>query len=277
MLLIAPFTIILLGIMVIVFQLNRQLYDQQQVISNRLAHAVVRHTGQLQREHLRLWGIIAATNDHLDQELYGNQRDLVQSRIRVLEVTLTTANAPDGAWQEYHDYLAGWDALQPLLLQWQKDPQNVGLKTQIGEQMAAAELHANQSAAIVQTSFELQMQDWADKSLFLNRLLTIGSFSFIIILLLMSYGIFLLFREQATHQDILRTSEQRLRAILDAIPDAVYRVSRIGIYTDYKPAINEAHRLPETSFYHKHLHDVLPRDVADKLQAGIDTVVTQQQ
>ena len=148
---------------------------------------------------------------------------------------------------------------------------------QIGAQMAEIELHANQVATLVQASFESQMGDWARKSLFLNFLLTIGSFSFIIILLLVSYGIFLLFRQQSNHQDTLRTSEQRLRVILDAIPDAVYRVSGAGIYTDYKPAINQAHRLPETTFFRKHLRDVLPPAVATAMENGIKTVLAEQQ
>ncbi|HRW08252.1 MAG TPA: response regulator [Caldilineaceae bacterium] len=276
-LLIAPFVIILLGILIIVFQLNRQLYDQQQVIVNRLAHAVVRHTGQLQREHLRLWGLISSTGDTLVQEAYTDQHNLVVSRIQVLELTLKSANASEVTWEQYHAYREGWEALQPLLARWQRDVQNSALKSQIGAQMAEIELHANQVATLVQASFESQMGDWARKSLFLNFLLTIGSFSFIIILLLVSYGIFLLFRQQSNHQDTLRTSEQRLRVILDAIPDAVYRVSGAGIYTDYKPAINQAHRLPETTFFRKHLRDVLPPAVATAMENGIKTVLAEQQ
>lgn len=275
--LLAPFTIVLLAILVLAFQLNRQLFDQQQVIVNRLSHAAVRHAGQLQREHLRFYNIILNTRENLDQDTYDLQHNLLQSRINILKTTLKAANPPEETWKLYDNYVQEWDELQLLLLEWQTNPQNENLTVEIGHRMADAELNINQIASDVQTTFEDRMQNWADQSLFLNRLLTTGSLSFIVIIVIMSYGIYVLFQEQATHQNVLRTSEQRLRAILDAIPDAVYRVSSDGLYTDYKPASNEAHRLPEITFFQKKLHEVLPLDVAQLLQNGIQTVLADQQ
>jgi signal transduction histidine kinase len=166
-----------------------------------------------------------------------------------------------------------WAALQPLLERWKVNPQSAAQKDEVIAILAATERHANLLASDLQSLFEDRMQQWANRSLFLNRLLTLGSFSFVVIILLMTYVIYLFFQNQALNERVLRTSEQRLRVILDAIPDAVYRVSSAGIYTDYKPAAKEAHRFPGETFYNKHLHDVLPAEVAHLLQEGIHSVL----
>ena len=275
-LLTVPLTIVVLAILILAFQLNRQLYDQQQVIVNRLAHAAVRHAGQLQREHLRLTAIIEATTDAVDEEAFQLQWNLVESRIHVLKNTLDSV-LPSTKMQElYDDYVNRWSALQPAMKGWSTDPQNAVLKSEITTTMAGIELNINLLAADLQLLFEDRMQNWAEKSLFLNRLLTIGSFSFVVIILLMSYVVYLFLHNQALNEEILRTSEQRLHVILDTIPDAVYRVSNTGLYTDYKPAANQTHRFSGETFYRKHLSDVLPSEIATLVQEGIQSVLASQ-
>jgi signal transduction histidine kinase len=272
-LLVAPLTITMLAILILAFQLNRQLYDQQQVIVNRLAHAAVRHVGQLQREELRLYVLIADTRDQLDEEQLVLQRDLVNSRFSVLHNTLAAVNPPTAILTRYTNSKAQWTALQPTIDAWLATPTDAARKQQIMITLEAIELNANQLATDLQALFEDRMQIWSNKSRFLNRLLTYGSFSFVIIILLMAYVIYLFFQNQNVNQAILRVSEQRLRSILDAIPDAVYRLSSAGIFIDYKPPANDAHRFPGESFYRKHLSDVLPAPVAESLQAGIASVL----
>ncbi len=272
-LLIAPLTIALLGTLLLAFQLNRQLSDQQQVIVNRMAHAAVRHTGQLQREHLRFYSLIATTTDTVDEKAFQLQWDLVESRIRVLKNTLDSVTPPPKIEGLYQNYQEQWLVLQPEIEQWKADPSNRTRRQQILTTMADAELYVNLMAAEFQSLFEDRMQSWADKSLFLNRLLTAGSASFVVIILLMTYVIYLFFQNQAVNEKVLRTNEQRLRVILDAIPDAVYRISNTGIYTDYKPAANETHRATADTVYGKHLSDILPAEVAQMLEEGIRSVV----
>lgn len=272
-LLIAPLTVAMLGILVLAFQVNRQLADQQQVIVNRLAHAAVRHAGQLQREHLRLYALIAATTDSVDQETFQLQWDLVESRIRVLRNTLDSVAPPPKIEELYQAYLEKWRSIQPELERWEADPQNRTRKNQIMTNMAEFELYVNLMTTDLQLLFEDRMQRWADKSLFLNRLLTAGNFSFVVIILLMTYIIYLFFQNQELNEKVLRISEQRLRVILDTIPDAVYRISSSGIYTDYKPSTTEAHSGTTNAVYGKHLNDVLPAEIADLIQKGIQSVV----
>lgn len=272
-LLVAPLTVTMLAVLILAFQLNRQLYDQQQVIVNRLAHAGVRHVGQLQREELRFYALVAGTRDQLDEAQFVLQRDLVNSRILVLQNTLAAVNPPPEIQARYSAYTQQWVALQPAIEAWRANPSDRARKNQIMTTLAATELVANQLATDLQALFEDRMQNWSTKSLFLNRLLTYGSFSFVIIILLMAYVIYLFFQNQSVNQEILRLSEQRLRNILDSIPDAVYRLSGAGVFIDYKPPTHEAHRLPIENFYRKHLSEVLPTTIAASLQAGIATVL----
>ncbi len=272
-LLIAPLTVAMLGILVLAFQLNRQLADQQQVIVNRLAHAAVRHAGQLQREHLRLYALIAATTDTVDPEAFQLQWDLVESQIRVLRNTLDLVVPPPKVEDLYQEYLEHWQAIQPELDLWKTDPQNRARKNQILTEMTKFERSVNLMTTDLQLLFEDRMQSWADKSHSLNRLLTAGNFSFVIIILMMTYIIYLFFQNQEFNEKILRISERRLRVILETIPDAVYRISSSGIYTDYKPPTTEADLGTTDTVHGKHLGDLLPAEIAAMIQEGIQSVV----
>ncbi|MBD2067121.1 PAS domain S-box protein [Leptolyngbya sp. FACHB-671] len=67
-------------------------------------------------------------------------------------------------------------------------------------------------------------------------------------------------RKQA-EQD-LRDSEARYRAMLDASPDLMFRLSRNGRYLDFKGNAMSAD-VPREAIVGRYLHDVLPADVAD--------------
>jgi PAS domain S-box-containing protein len=70
--------------------------------------------------------------------------------------------------------------------------------------------------------------------------------------------------------EALRQSEKRTLALLDAIPDLMFRISRDGTYLDFK-----AHRdsdfaiAPEKMLGHK-VHDVLPPEIADRRMEQIE-------
>ena len=62
--------------------------------------------------------------------------------------------------------------------------------------------------------------------------------------------------------DDLTRSEAKTRALLDAIPDLMFQISRDGTFVDYhRGDSDEVTARPET-FLGKHLSDVLPPDVA---------------
>ncbi len=268
-----PLMLIVLAILITAFQINRQLFDQEQVIVGRIAHTAARQIAQLQREHLRLYALIEGTQSTLDEVAFQLQRDLVQSRIIILRSTLIEGDINGEMSNLYSGYAEGWQALQPQLGAWPAAPNDLLIKQQITTTMVELERALNHTSTLAQLALEDRMEEWAAQSRFLNRLLTLGSISFALIIGLVLYASFLFFQNQRASEQTLRASEQRLLAILDAIPDAVYRINRTGFYTDYKPPVNAAYCLPKDTFNGKSLRDVLPADAAILVQDSILAVL----
>jgi PAS domain S-box-containing protein len=74
-------------------------------------------------------------------------------------------------------------------------------------------------------------------------------------------------RKQA--EEKLLASEHRNRAIVDAIPDLLFRVTRDGIFIDYKAQNPDELFAPPESFIGKPIRDVLPPDTALKSYEAI--------
>ncbi|ARV60062.1 histidine kinase [Nostocales cyanobacterium HT-58-2] len=69
-------------------------------------------------------------------------------------------------------------------------------------------------------------------------------------------------------EEKLRESEARYKAILDAIPDLMFRISRDGKYLDFKGEGANV-TIPRNEIVGKNLEDLLPQDVALKSQKAI--------
>jgi PAS domain S-box-containing protein len=65
----------------------------------------------------------------------------------------------------------------------------------------------------------------------------------------------------------LRESEERNRAILNAIPDLMFLLSLDGVYEDYHAKDHRELLMPPEKFLGKHIRDVLPRDLAERFLA----------
>jgi PAS domain S-box-containing protein len=63
-------------------------------------------------------------------------------------------------------------------------------------------------------------------------------------------------------QRLLQASVARNHALLEAIPDAIFRVTRDGIYLDWKAAKQDSLSVSTTEIIGRHLHQVLPTEVA---------------
>lgn len=63
-------------------------------------------------------------------------------------------------------------------------------------------------------------------------------------------------------EEELRQSESMLRALLEAIPDMIFRIHRDGTLLDFIPAADSPPYLPREEFIGKRIEDVLPPDVA---------------
>src|SRR5207237_9247159 len=67
----------------------------------------------------------------------------------------------------------------------------------------------------------------------------------------------------------LHASEQRIRALLDAIPDNMYRVDRAGRYLDYSAKIREDLVLPPDELVRSSIPEAVPAPIAEILMEGV--------
>ncbi len=81
-------------------------------------------------------------------------------------------------------------------------------------------------------------------------------------------GSFMDITDRKLVEEKLRESEARYKAILDAIPDLMFRISRDGEYLDFKGEGANLH-MSDRSIVGKNLRDLLPPDVAEKTLEAI--------
>jgi PAS domain S-box-containing protein len=79
--------------------------------------------------------------------------------------------------------------------------------------------------------------------------------------------------ERLRTEAALQESEARLRALLAALPDLMFRLDRNGTYLDYKADRLDDLVLPPERFLGRTIAETLPSDVADAVSAAISRVV----
>jgi len=75
-------------------------------------------------------------------------------------------------------------------------------------------------------------------------------------------------------EETLRKTEARNRALLDAIPDAMFRLRNDGKILDFKRAKNFDPYIPENEFLGKNLTDILPEIVSQQIMLSIKQTLT---
>jgi PAS domain S-box-containing protein len=75
------------------------------------------------------------------------------------------------------------------------------------------------------------------------------------------------FTQRIRREIALERSESRTRALLDAIPDIMFRIGSDGIYRGYKADDPDLLLLPPEQFMGRSVREVLPADVADAIMA----------
>ncbi len=265
--------IVLFAVLGFVFQINRQLTDQRYIVLNRNAHDAVRTASQLMREHLRLQAVLQEQSPELDIDEFLLRQDLVWSRLHILDVTLQTVAPTYEVTQYYDRYAAAWTAFQPQLQLWRQNSQDEVMRQQVLAAMTLMEHDIGHLTAELQLYFEQGMQQWAEQSILLNRLLIQSSAGFVVVIFIMAGMILRYAQKQAANERSLRASEQRLRAVLDTLPDAVYRVRQNGICTHYKPAKTSDAVDPFPMLVGHSIADVLPFDIAQRWLSDIAEVL----
>jgi PAS domain S-box-containing protein len=77
-------------------------------------------------------------------------------------------------------------------------------------------------------------------------------------------GLMLDISERRITEAALRKSEAKNRALLDTIPDLMFRINRAGYYLDIKGSDQNSLVMPAEEMIGKTLYDVLPQDVANE-------------
>ena len=75
------------------------------------------------------------------------------------------------------------------------------------------------------------------------------------------------FTQRVRREIALERSESRTRALLDAIPDIMFRIGSDGVYRGYKADDPDLLLLPPEQFMGRAVRDVLPADVAEAIMA----------
>lgn len=75
-------------------------------------------------------------------------------------------------------------------------------------------------------------------------------------------------RKQA--EEALAQSEAKNRAILDAIPDAIFQCTREGVFIDFKPGQNFEPLVPPEEFIGKKISDILPTEIASRIMDSFE-------
>jgi PAS domain S-box-containing protein len=76
--------------------------------------------------------------------------------------------------------------------------------------------------------------------------------------------------ERKHAEEKLRDSETRAKALLNAIPDLMFRLDRQGNFLDYKAAKSDLYVQPEDTIIGKTCHQLLPAELAELSQHYID-------
>lgn len=277
LLLIGPMVILLVAVLGLALQINRQLSNQQQVTLYRLAHGLVRNAAQLQREHIRLQVLIVQDSDRLDVNEIKAQQALVWSRLKVLENTRHRQYASDETNALLRTYRAHWEALQSPLVQWLTLKPLQPAPATLLAQMNEGEKLTNDLVTRNHHDFEDRILDWAESSQSLNALLTSAGLITIFIILFMAYVIYQFFQVQVRIAEGLRHSEQRLRTILDTIPDAVFRLTQGCVITDVKPPKNFVIPFTAEKLIGKHITEIFPLHVVEPIVAAIQKALATKQ
>ena len=83
-----------------------------------------------------------------------------------------------------------------------------------------------------------------------------------------------LFVARKRAEDALRSSMATNKAILNAIPDLILRVSREGIFVNYKAAKKKNLLTPEQNFVGKHIYEVFPEEISLQTMNCIERAFT---
>ncbi|MBX3010638.1 MAG: response regulator [Caldilineaceae bacterium] len=278
LLVVSLFVFLLPALLWLVYQLERQQDDIQRVTDSRVTQHAIRHIAQLQRVHLRLYALIGQESSAATEAERRLQGELLLSALETVESPLYLPLWSSQTRQLIQAYRADWAELQPLFETWLFNPAgDEANRKELLEGLERAEQKLVSLTLAAHAQFEARLIDWGTTTQRLNRIVT-GTI--LVFLFLIGLNVYLLYRfshAQAQASEILQRSEQRHRALLDTIPDAVYRLTHDGVYLDVKPATNFTMPNKAEELIGKKLQQVFPNEIAEQVHCAIDRALATQQ
>ena len=231
--------LVLITIFALALQLNRQSSIWQEVALNQKAHDIVYHAGELTRYQSRL-AVLLAEEIPLEAQTLTTYRAAINRELQRLTSITTTDEAQIPSMTTMtnliRQYRTQWDGLQSALEQLSVMPADQQLGQELQMQLAEMDQLLEQLVQGGQVLYAVRLQDWIESLHYINQLLTGATVLLLVVVLLVTYIIYLVFRMQSRVEDELRGSAQRLQTILHTIPDAVLRLKGNGRIIDQKPA-----------------------------------------
>jgi signal transduction histidine kinase len=120
--------------------------QQNELIQTNQASAEAgRSIVQLQRETLRLTSLVNADPSTFDEEAVQFQRNLLASRFNVIRQPITRAYIPAEIVERLEGIETSWADIQPLLDEWQANPDDEILQSRLGVELADLERAMNEA------------------------------------------------------------------------------------------------------------------------------------
>ena len=305
-------TLFLITIFALAMQLNRQSTIWQEAAVNQMAHGIIYHGGQLAMLQARFSASFDELVSDTQSQSFQHQGKSLVITGRSQEVSLDASNETSSNFDIYRsdierelqrletiaiaddftpnglestliflqNYRTDWNALQLILDELSATPNSATLyneQLRLDGQRILHQMEAQLGMLMqeAQSIYEVRLQDWVASLQQLNNLLTGATMVLLVVVLLVTYIIFHVFRMQSRVEKALRTSAQRLRTILHTIPDAVLRLKRNGKIVDQKPAQRIQPFIQPTDWIGKHVTEIIPDHTVSlfrhALQQAIET------
>ncbi|MEZ4675447.1 MAG: hypothetical protein R2932_14535 [Caldilineaceae bacterium] len=251
-------------------QFNRQESIWQEAGLNQLAHDLVYHSGELARQQSALLATI--NSDPLpDAALLDWYRAKVNAQLAQLVLPANQDAIQQDALQPATDllehYRIAWAALQPKLNLLVTYPQNQPLRYQLRTQLQEMDRLLVDLVQTGQQLFDTRLQDWVQSLHHVNRLLTGATIVLLVVILMVSYILYLFVTMHWRVEATQRTSAQRLQTLLNTIPDAVLRLKSNGRIVDQKPAQQMQPFIHAAPYVGATLGEIVPPPVAQLLES----------
>ncbi|MCB0061598.1 MAG: response regulator [Caldilineaceae bacterium] len=253
--------------------LYRQHLLEEQALHMDTSFRIGYRLSQLNQYHLNLhkWALLNHEQQTAGQPqglpAYASLRVSIEEEASELQKEYQATHPADVGDVQMTNYMNTWHTLDELLTQTIQPPYNdaqlillTGYLFEMEDTVAALIRTAN-------VNIQEEHERWAQ-----NTWLTGSSLvgMMVVFLLLLAWTLYSLRQFTDRYQTTaaaLQSSEKRHRALLETIPDIVLRRNRDGIYTDFKPAASFGQFMPSSDFIGKHVHDILPLEIAQKSMA----------